>query len=296
MSTTIQELGASLQRLHANGHPAGLAPGKAESFTRALASGADFRQAAAQVRLDSRLVASVSQAGDVQIPAVLSQLVSTLSCTTAHTHTLQAAASYPLVLAASIACTAGIVFGVMGPAMTLLPLGRGTSAGSPLLVALAVSLVLLVGLSLTVLLKLPVPPFAQGWQRLEAFAFLDCMHVFVRAGVPLPKALRGASTWCRGSSRQRATDLARVMEAGGDAPDLTPLLDDFEGSLLVTAARSGTLDQALEALVEQRRIGLEREIPAQAMRIHLSALALAGASLLMVGGTFFATYYVAVAG
>jgi len=296
VSTTIQELGASLQRLHANGHPAGLAPGRAAAFTRALASGTNFRDAAAQVQLDSRLVASVSQAGDVSIPAILSQLVSTLSCTTAHARTLRAAASYPLVLAASITCTAGIVFGVMGPAISLLPLGRSPSGSSLLVVALVVSLTLLVGLSLTVLLKLPVPPFAWGWQRLEAFAFLDSLHVFVRAGVPLPKALRGASIWCRGASRQCAVDLARVMEAGGETPDLSPLLDDFEGSLLVSAAHAGTLSQALEALVEQRRIGLERELPAQAMRIHLCALALAGGSLLMVGGSFFATYYTAVAG
>lgn len=291
MNTTLNDLQAGLERLYANGHPAGLKPPDAATFTRALASGAPLEQAAALVRLDPRLVASLAQAGVSQVPSVLLQLVATLGTTGSRTRTLRAMATYPLVLAASIAFTAAIVFGMMGPAMGLLPLGAPPAGSGPLLAALIASLSLLVGLAITIFLRLPLPPFAWGWQRLEGFAFLDSLRVFVADGAPLPGALRGAAAWCRGASRRSALALASAVEAGRGHAELEPLLDGFEGSLLLSAAAAGTLPQTLETLVEQRRLALERELPAQAMRIHVTALLLAGFSLVVVGSSFLATYY-----
>ncbi len=257
-----------------------------------MASGSSLEVAAAQVRLDPRLAASITLSGVRDVPTVLLHLIGIVGASAARGRALRAMATYPLILAASVACTAAIVFGMMGPIMPLLPLGGATGHATPLLGALLGSLALLVGLSLAVFLRLP--PFAQGWERLDGLVFLDSVRVFVTAGAPLPSALRGAATWCRGSTRRRALALARASEAAGGLPQLEPLLDAFEGSLLLSAASAGALPQTIEALLTQRRLALERELPAQAMRIHVSALLLAGSSLAIVGGSFFATYSAAM--
>ena len=72
--------------------------------------------------------------------------------------------------------------------------------------------------------------------------------------------------------------------------------DPFEVSLLMSAASTGALPEALSALVTHRRLALERELPAQIMRIHAAAMALSGLSLVVVAGAFFYTYYGSLAG
>jgi hypothetical protein len=56
------------------------------------------------------------------------------------------------------------------------------------------------------------------------------------------------------------------------------------------------LPATLQALVEQRALALAREIPAQATRLQVTALALAGTALLLVGAAFFSLYTGALGG
>ncbi len=296
MSATAQELSARLQRLHANGHPVGLPSSKAEAFVRDLSAGAPLEQAAERVGLDPRLARSVTIAGVTQLPTVLDGLLGTAAASLTHARALRTAATYPLVLALSIAVTGAVVFGTVGPALSMLPLGAPTATSTPLLVALVITIGLLAALSLVVLSRVPIPQFSHGWQRIEGLAFLECLQVLDEAGATLPRALRAASCWCSGSATRRSEALARAMEAGGTPPGLAPLFDPFEVSLLMSAASTGALPEALSALVTHRRLALERELPAQIMRIHAAAMALSGLSLVVVAGAFFYTYYGSLAG
>ncbi len=296
MSPAIQQLADSLARLHANGHPLGLARERAQALARDLGGGMPLERVAERAGLDPRLVEPCVTAGVADPAAALLGLIRVLGPTSSHRRTLRAAGSYPLVLAVVITATAGLVLGVMGPAMATLPLAG--EPGSPALLALALALAVLALLVLaaTVLGRVPLPWIGEVWRDLDGYAFLAGLEVLSAAGAPLPAAVRGAACWCRGAPRQRAMELARSLEAGRAPPVLAPLLAPLEASMLHAAARADALPATLEALVRQRVFALARQVPTATIRVHTVALVLAGLGMLVVGGSFFFVYSQAVGG
>lgn len=296
MTHAIDELAASLQRLHANGHPSGLGREDAEAFARALATGTPALEAAGRAGLDRRLVEVLAVSGVAEVPHTLSRLLAAMAGRAVHARSLQGAASYPLVLAFCIAVSAGIIFGIATPTLASLPLGgEPTSSRLPLL-ALILATTLLVALSAAVLGPIRVPGLSRGWRRIDGLAFLECLRILVEAGVALPAAVRAASLWCEGDMKQRGHALARALEAGQPPPETEPLLDPFEAASLVAGAGAGMGVDSLGALVEHRRLALERDVYEEAAKIQATALFLAGGALLAVGAAFLSSYHVAVAG
>jgi len=296
VSAALQALQASLRRLHANGHPCGLEGKRAQQLCGALAAGSPLQKAARSAGLDARLTRVVCAAGSVDVPTVLGQLLDLRARSAPHARALRSAASYPLLLAFAALLCGGIVLGVGRPALAALPLGSGGSSAAPLLAALLVPCGLLVALCLVVLGRLRLPFLGRGWQRIEGYELLAGLRVLVRAGTPLPRALRAAAGFCSGKGRRGAEALAGSLEAGGKPPEHVPLLDAHELALLAAAASFGALPESLDALAEQRERALEREVPAQAMAIEVTAMVLAGLALLCVGAAFFSSYTQAVAG
>ncbi len=296
MSGPFDALIASLVRLHANGHPCGLDPRKAEGLARDLATGLPLERATTRAGLDPSLARSLDLASVSDVPAAFADLLTTAGTAATHRRTLRNAASYPLVLSLCIALTAGIIMGAVGPALAQLPLGATPSPGTGLVAAFVIGCGSLALLSIVVLRRLRAPLLSRGWVRIAGYAYLDSLRVLVWHGAALPAALRGAACLCDGPERTRGEALARALEADAEPPDTAPLLDDFEAAMLVSSARAGTLDEALAALAEHRQRALEREVPAQATRIHVASLILAGVSLALVGGTFFTIYFQALVG
>jgi hypothetical protein len=197
---------------------------------------------------------------------------------------LRNAAVYPAVLATAV-LVSGAVVGAMGlPALAMLPggaavplwpaaVGVGVSAGS---------LFLLAGL---VRRGARVPALARGWNRLDGFALLASTRI-------LPAALRASATWC--AQPETAIGLARALESADPSPRVAGLLDAFEAALLLGAARGGVEGATLEALTEARRTALGREIPAEAERLELLSLLLAGVGIASVGGAWMWAYSLGV--
>ncbi|MFH1463598.1 MAG: type II secretion system F family protein [Pseudomonadota bacterium] len=296
MSGTSRLLGASLRRLHANAHPLGLASEQAEAFARALDAGEALAPAAARVGLDPRLAQAVATARIGRVPEAVTALLPVAATAVAYTRTLRAAAAYPLLLVVTIALSGAVVVGALAPALAHLPLGVGGSGATPLVAAGGGALLLLLLLSGLVLGRVDLPWAGEGWRRIEGYAFLASLAALQEAGASLPAAVRGAACWCRPPARRRAEALARALEAGREFTDPEALLDPFEASLLVGAARGGILPATLAALVEQRAAALAREVPAQTVRLQVAALALAGSALLLVGAAFFSLYTGALGG
>lgn len=204
---------------------------------------------------------------------------------------LRNAAVYPAVLATAV-LVSGAVVGAMGlPALAMLPggaavplwpaaVGVGVSAGS---------LFLLAGL---VRRGARVPALARGWNRLDGFALLASTRILTTAGMSLPAALRASATWC--AQPETAIGLARALESADPSPRVAGLLDAFEAALLLGAARGGVEGATLEALTEARRTALGREIPAEAERLELLSLLLAGVGIASVGGAWMWAYSLGV--
>jgi len=296
VSAELQQLQASLVRLHASGHPLGLSRDRAAGLVRDLEGGVPLPRAAARAGLASDLVAPCVQARVSDQPQALAALMRVLGTVTAHRRVLRSAGGYPLVLAVVIALTGALVSGVMGPALAILPLAAGPSSPALLWSALAGALVALLVLAAAVLGRLSLPWIGSAWRGVEGYAFLAGLEALTGAGATLPDAVCGASVWCRGAARARALALARALNAGHSLPELAPLLSPLETSMLHASARSGALPATLTALVQQRRLALARQVPAQAIRVHTASLVLAGIAMAVVGGGFFSVYSQAVGG
>ncbi len=288
----VVELQARLERLSANGHPAGLGPVEARGLAAALEAGAPLREVAARFGLDPALAARVEASGVTDGVAALSGALLVAAEAASGDRSLRSAATYPLVLAASVALAGAVVAGLLVPA-----LGATSAAGwggaAPLL-ALGLALLLLILLSLSVFTRLPVPGVAPVWRRLEAVALLGAAVVFVEAGAPLPRAIRAAAGGLSAGAEGDGLALAAWLEAGagpGSAPGVgRGLLHPYEVAQLVAAARAGAALPTLRALLEHRRLSLERALPEAALRVELLALVLAGIGLLGVGAAFFSFY------
>lgn len=297
MNGSLHQLRAGLQRLHANGHPAGLPPQDADAFCRALSQGTPLDQAAERTGFSRELVGIVSQAGVSEVPAVLGRLIAADGRVASCARILRSAGTYPLVLVLTVALAAGIVFSVSAPVLPVLPLDAGPTPATPLLAALVVACGLLVALSVAVRGRLPVPPFHRGWERIEGYRFLACVRILVDAGASAPKALRAAAFGGSARVERQAEALARSLESGGGGvPGEPSLLHTFEEASFLSAARAGILPEALLALSDQRDRGLDREVAWEALRIRVVACLLAGLALLVVGVAFYSTYAQAVAG
>ncbi len=206
-------------------------------------------------------------------------------------NTLRNAAVYPAVLALAVLGAAAIVGAVGLPALAILP--TGTSAPRwPMGLGAALSAANLMVLSALAHSGARVPILARGWRRLDGFALLASTRVLSAAGVPLPAALRASAIWC--GEPQQAVALARALDSADGRRGDGVLLDTFETTLLLGAARGGVEQATLGALCDARRAALGREISAEAGRIELLSLLIAGAGVLSVAAGWIWAYSLGV--
>jgi hypothetical protein len=192
---------------------------------------------------------------------------------------LRNAAVYPAVLAMAVLGTATVVGAVGLPALSILPEGDRIPLW-PMGLGAVLSAVHLILLSALALSRARVPVLSRGWRRLDGFALLASTRLLAAEAVPLPAALRASAAWC--GEPQQAIALARALDAAATAPGGGVLLDAFEVALLLGGARSGVEQATLSALCEARRAALGREVAAEAARIELLSLAIAGMGVLTV--------------
>jgi hypothetical protein len=134
------------------------------------------------------------------------------------------------------------------------------------------------------------------WRSLDAWGFLACVRALSRAGVPLTTAVRAGAAWCAPAVKGGPEALARELEAGAEGSAGARLLGEVQASALAGAARAGTVDVTLDALVSLAAATVRREASRDAARLHTAALVLAGAALAVVAVAFFSTYLRAVTG
>jgi hypothetical protein len=233
-------------------------------------------------------------AGVPDRPAVVDGLTTLGDTVDAHIRRLRSAGSYPIVLGLSVLVAAGVVGGVGLPALAVLPGAEGVAGGG--LPAVGGVVLLLALLSALVLGRVRVPWLSEGWVRIERFAFIASLRILTQEGAELPAAVRASGEWGGGAARAAAEEFARGLEAGRVPNDLRPLLDPFESRMLGSAAVSGTLREALNALTDHHRIALGRVIPDAVVRIQVAAVLLAAVAVLVVGATFFGAYSRAILG
>ena len=152
-------------------------------------------------------------------------------------------------------------------------------------------------LGLSVLGRVHLPWVGAGWDLVERFAFTESLRVLVHAGAPLPVALRASARWSRrAAARSAAEGLAHSLEAGRSEERPGPLLHSLEWAMLASAAGAGTVPETIAAIAAQRRVALSRLVPDAVVRIHASALVLAGTSIGVLGVSFYLAYGRALAG
>ncbi|MFT5680314.1 MAG: hypothetical protein ACI8RZ_001220 [Myxococcota bacterium] len=271
----------------------GLAAPDAAALVSALASGGELSDAARRVGLDARLPRVVLLAGVSDAPAALAGQLMIASTLAGNARRLRSAGIYPLILAGSVVVAGAVIHSVMAPALAAqsMPTGGVESLG----IAVGLSAAVLVLLSVAVLGRLRLPLLSGGWPAIHRAAFFDSLDQLAQAGASLPAALRASAVWCLPGQARAAETLARALEAGETA-DASPLLHPMEASLLVGAARSGTVPQAAAALAAQERVRQQRTLPGAILRIHTLALLIASTGVLAVGVAFFTLYGRLIAG
>lgn len=291
-AASVGELQRRLERLHANGHPAGLGPAEARGLAVALEAGAPLGEVAARFGLDRALAERVQAAGSKDGVVALQGALLVAGEAAAGAQALRSAGTYPLVLAASVALSGAVVAGLLVPQVEALPMGAAGGLGPLLALGLAVSVLVL--LALAVFTRLPLPLLGPVWARIEAQALLGGTLAFLEAGATLPGAVRAAAGGLSRGAAEEGRALAAWLEAGagdGAAPrEGSGLLHPYEVAQLVAAARAGAALHTLRALLEHRRLALERALPEAAARIELLSLLVAGSGLLGVGAAFFSLY------
>ena len=199
---------------------------------------------------------------------------------------LRAAGTYPLVLAAAVLMVSGVIAGVMAP--VLLSLSISSDSPSQLLgtTVLCAGLLGLLAAAVHGRVRLPL---LDGWSMMHRTAFLESLAQLTAAGAPLPAALRASAVWCLPGQGRDAQALAQALDAGSSSSGGT-LLAPLEAAMLVGGAQTGTAALAAEALAAQDRVRLTRRLPTAILRIHTTAMLIAGLAVLAVGVAFFSVY------
>lgn len=283
-------LSLSLGRLHAAGHPAGLPPERAQALAAALDGGTPFGEAALHAGLDPTLTRIVARSQAPDPVGAVEGLLRPLGLATAWTGVLKGAGLYPFAVLAFIAASAGITFGWSVPTLSTLDLDASPAGSLTWCYGTVSALLLLLGSAVAWRLHLPL--LGRSWQRIEGYLFLEALRVLAAGGVPLPLAARAASEGRPPPIRTSGEGLAALLESNQQPAqgDLEPLLDSTEAGFLLSATRSGAFLASCDSLVQLRERSLEREVLAEASRIHVLSLLLGGLALLPVGIAYFAAY------
>jgi type II secretory pathway component PulF len=290
VTPALEQLRASLTRLHGDGSRAGLPAPAATRLVEALDRGVPIGEAAAGSGLDRRVARAAALSDSPDLPGVLTGLTRTAAELSASTRQLRAAGSYPLVLAVSVVLGGLVLVGAALPALEMMPVEGGLELWPPAVLSAGAAALLLVALGAVVLSRVRLPWLSTGWIELERYAFLASLHVLIRSGAPLPSAVRGAAAWTGRRARAAAVTMARSLEAGAPVERLPPLLLPHEATMLAGAATAGTVPEAVEALALVRRVALTRAIPDAIVRVQAAAIVLAGSAVLCLGYTFFQAY------
>lgn len=283
---SLSELQGALVRMNHNGLRSGLGEEHAVALIRALSAGTPLEAAAEQSGLDTRAIRAVQRAAVADVPAVLTGQLQISAALSTNSQRLRAAGTYPLVLAAAVLMASGTIAGVMIPALSGLSSQRFSPA---LLLGTTVLCAAMLGLLAAAVHGRVRLPVLNGWPMVHRSAFLESLAQLTAAGATLPAALRASAVWCLPRQHQDAVALAQALEAAA-AGSGGELLAPLETAMLVGGAQSGTAAMAAEALAAQDRVRLTRSLPDAILRIHTTALLIAGGAVLAVGIALFSVY------
>lgn len=283
---SLSDLQGALVRMNRNGLRSGLDDARAAGLIQALAAGASVNAAGEQAGLDERLIQALQRASVADVPAALAGQIRIVAALSTNAQRLRAAGTYPLVLAAAVLMASGVIAGVMTPALH--NLADNAVSSTPLLGVTALCAVLLALLAAAVHGRVRLP-MLDGWSMVHRAAFLESLAQLTAAGAPLPAALRASAVWCLAGQRTDAEALAQALDAGSRSSGGT-LLAPLEATMLVGGAQTGTAALAAAALAAQDRVRLSRSLPDAVLRIHTTALLIAGGAVLAVGIAFFSVY------
>ncbi len=291
MSRETDDLAGRLARLAHGGPGAGLPRPRSEAFARDLGNGVPLSDAAARAGFDPRVLAVLTASAPADPARALEGVLRVEAAVLPATESLRGAALYPLVLAVALAASTAIVAGVAGPALEHLPLGEPAHPVVGVLIGVGGCLLALVAIAWLVGGRV----VGAAWREVDGLRFLASLDALIGAGAKPVAALRAASGGLPTVARRRADVWANWMEAGAPAGGVVPavrgLIDPLERDQIIAAARSGGLPETLSALVDRRRLALDRAVPETLAQVELAALGVAALGIVVLGGGFLSALY-----